>query len=61
MPSIHFSILKLTIGAPGSGKSTWVREYKKTHPLTYVISTDEILSLFNPSIFTKSASKFAKL
>jgi len=42
MPPIHFSILKLTVGAPGSGKSTWVKEYKKTHPLTYVISTDEI-------------------
>lgn len=42
MPSIHFSILKLTIGAPGSGKTTWVKEYKKTHPLTYIISTDEI-------------------
>jgi len=38
----QISILILTIGIPGSGKSRWVKKYKKTHPLTYVISTDEI-------------------
>lgn len=38
----RFSILILTIGIPGAGKSTWVNEYKKTHPYVYVISTDEI-------------------
>lgn len=37
-----FSILILTIGIPGSGKTTWVKDYMKTHPLTYVISTDAI-------------------
>lgn len=37
-----FSILILTIGIPGSGKSTWVKEYIKTHPLTHVVSTDTI-------------------
>lgn len=37
-----FSLLILCIGIPGSGKSRWVHEYKKTHPLTYVVSTDEI-------------------
>ena len=37
-----FSSLILTIGIPGSGKTTWVKEYKKTHPLTFVISTDAI-------------------
>lgn len=37
-----FSVLVLCIGIPGSGKSSWVKEYIKTHPLTYVISTDEI-------------------
>lgn len=39
---VHFSILILTIGIPGSGKTTWVQKYKKTHPLTFVISTDVI-------------------
>ena len=38
----RFSILILTIGIPGAGKTRWVNEYKKTHPLTYVISTDEL-------------------
>lgn len=37
-----FSLILLTIGIPGSGKTTWVNEYKKAHPLTYVISSDEI-------------------
>lgn len=38
----RFSTLILTIGIPGSGKTTWVEEYTKTHPLTYVISTDAL-------------------
>lgn len=42
MSTSKFSIIILTIGIPSSGKSTWVAEYKKTHPLTYVVSTDEI-------------------
>lgn len=37
-----FSILILTVGIPSSGKSTWVKEYCKSHPLTHVISTDNI-------------------
>lgn len=36
------SILILTIGIPGSGKSTWVKQYMRTHPLTYVVSTDDL-------------------
>lgn len=37
-----FSILILTIGIPSSGKTSWVKEYLKTHPLTRVISTDDL-------------------
>lgn len=37
-----FSVIIITIGIPGSGKSYWVYNYKKKHPLTHVISTDEI-------------------
>ena len=37
-----FSILILTIGIPGSGKTRWVENYMKTHPRTHVISTDKI-------------------
>ena len=39
---MHFSILILTIGIPGSGKTTWVQEYVKEHPYTRVVSTDLI-------------------
>lgn len=38
----HFSILILTVGIPGAGKTRWVNEYLKSHPYTHVISTDMI-------------------
>lgn len=34
--------LVLTIGIPGSGKSTWVERYAKEHPEAVVVSTDGI-------------------
>lgn len=37
-----FSILILTVGIPGSGKTSWVKEYKSTHPLVHIVSTDDI-------------------
>lgn len=37
-----FSIVILTIGIPGSGKSTWVKHYLQSHPLTRLVSTDAI-------------------
>lgn len=37
-----FSILILTVGIPGSGKTRWVNKYLKTHPLTHMISTDHL-------------------
>lgn len=36
------SIIILTIGIPGSGKTTWCKQYQKEHPYVYYISTDEI-------------------
>lgn len=33
--------LILMAGIPGSGKSTWCEEYKKTHENVFVIDTDE--------------------
>lgn len=29
-------------GVPGSGKSSWAEEYKKEHPHTYIVDTDEV-------------------
>lgn len=40
---MDFSVLILTIGIPGSGKTTWVEQYQKQHANgTYVISSDQI-------------------
>lgn len=38
----NFSKIILTIGIPGCGKSTWVKEYLQQYPFTFVVSTDEI-------------------
>lgn len=27
---------------PAAGKSTWAKEYKETHPNTYIVSSDEV-------------------
>lgn len=38
-----FCVMILTIGIPGSGKSSWVKDYCEKHKNgTFVISTDEI-------------------
>ena len=39
----HISIIVLTIGIPGCGKTTWVKnEFLKKHKYAYVISSDQI-------------------
>ena len=48
---MKFSILLLTIGIPGSGKTTWVESYHQTYPRSFVISTDNIREeLFGTSV-----------
>ncbi len=40
---MNYCVLILTVGIPGSGKSTWVKEYLKRYSVaSFVISTDEI-------------------
>ena len=34
--------LIMLAGVPGSGKSTFAKEYAKTHPNTFVVDTDEV-------------------
>lgn len=41
------SILILTIGIPGSGKSTWVQQYYKTHAAITIFSSDDIRDELN--------------
>lgn len=40
--AMRLSILILTIGIPGAGKTSWVRDYTSQHHAVHVISTDEI-------------------
>lgn len=40
---MDFSMIILTIGIPGSGKTTWVKEFAKKYPTTtFIVSSDEI-------------------
>lgn len=39
---MKFSLLILTIGIPGAGKTTWAQQYKKQCPQAHIISTDEV-------------------
>ena len=34
--------LILLSAIPGSGKSTWAHEYKKAHPKTYIVASDDV-------------------
>ena len=36
----------ITVGAPGSGKSTWVEKYKTTHADTTFLSSDALRAVF---------------
>ena len=39
--------LTLTLGLPGSGKTTWTRDYIKDKPMTVVICRDDIRQMLN--------------
>lgn len=47
----------ITIGAPGSGKSTWVQNYKKLNPQTKTFSSDQLRSVFGKDENDQSVSK----
>ena len=36
----------ITVGAPGSGKSTWIEKYKRAHPYVTVLSSDALRAVF---------------
>lgn len=42
IPAGKCSVLIITIGIPGCGKSTWAANYKREHPYVYIISSDEV-------------------
>jgi len=48
--------LVITVGAPGSGKSTWVEEYKLTHPYMIFLSSDFLRGFFGKDENDQSVS-----
>jgi len=46
----------ITVGAPGSGKSTWVEEYKLTHPYMTFLSSDFLRGFFGKDENDQSVS-----
>lgn len=38
----RMATLILISGIPGSGKSTWAKQYQREHPNTYIVASDEI-------------------
>ena len=48
MPRMATMILLSAI--PGSGKSTWAKEYQRTHPNTYIVASDEVRKKVSGSI-----------
>ena len=38
----RMATLILLSAIPGSGKSTWAREYLKAHPKTYIVASDDV-------------------
>lgn len=49
--------LILLSAIPGSGKSTWAREYQATHPHTHIVASDDVRTRVSGSAqnFTKEA------
>lgn len=48
--------LVITVGAPGSGKSTWVENYKLTHPYMTFLSSDFLRGFFGKDENDQSVS-----
>jgi predicted kinase len=46
----------ITVGAPGSGKSTWIKKYKTTNPHVTVLSSDDLRAVFGKDENDQSVS-----
>lgn len=44
------------VGAPGSGKSTWIEKYKHSHPYVTVLSSDALRAVFGTDENDQSVS-----
>lgn len=50
--------LIMTKGLPGSGKSTWSKEYQKKHPDTVRVNKDDLRAMLHASIHSKGKEEF---
>src|SRR4051812_47792455 len=48
----------MTKGLPGSGKSTWAREYQQKNPNTVLVSKDDLRSLLHNGVHSKGREAF---
>lgn len=46
----------ITVGAPGSGKSTWIEKFKSSHPYINVLSSDKLRGILGKSEDDQSVS-----
>jgi protein phosphatase len=46
----------IMVGAPGSGKSTWIEKYKHSHPYVSVLSSDALRAVFGKDENDQSVS-----
>lgn len=51
----------ITQGLPGSGKSTWAKEYQREFPNFKRINRDDLRTMFDDSRWSKEREKFIKI
>lgn len=48
----------MTLGLPGSGKSTWAREYQQKYPETVLVNKDELRAMLHQSVHSKARENY---
>lgn len=52
------SKLIMTIGLPGSGKTTWAKDYQKKNPNTVLVNKDELRAMLHQSVHSHGREDF---
>lgn len=48
----------MTKGLPGSGKTTWAKEYQKKNPSTVLVNKDDLRNMLHQGVHSKGREKF---
>jgi predicted kinase len=48
----------LTKGLPGSGKTTWAKEYQRENPNTVLVNKDDLRGMLHQNVFSKGRESF---